>query len=128
MLPMRVRPRWCLLCYHWIVIEVRQYIDRLGRNLFERWLESLDGSTRAESRSHWNGLKPGIFRRQKASAESLNSGSILVPGIEFTLAKMERRLSFCLLVVRSIDNRTVLSGRKLFGGNISNASGRVRCL
>jgi putative addiction module killer protein len=29
------------------VIEVRQYIDRLGRNPFERWLESLDGSTKA---------------------------------------------------------------------------------
>jgi putative addiction module killer protein len=29
------------------VIEVRQYIDRLGRNPFERWLERLDDSTQA---------------------------------------------------------------------------------
>lgn len=29
------------------MIEVRQYIDRLGRNPFERWLERLDDSTQA---------------------------------------------------------------------------------
>ena len=28
------------------MIEVRQYIDRLGRNPFERWLEKLDGRTK----------------------------------------------------------------------------------
>ena len=29
------------------MIEVRQYIDRLGRSPFERWLERLDDSTQA---------------------------------------------------------------------------------
>ena len=29
------------------MIEVRQYVDALGRNHFERWFERLDGVTRA---------------------------------------------------------------------------------
>jgi putative addiction module killer protein len=29
------------------MIEIRQYIDRLGRNPFERWVRALDGVTRA---------------------------------------------------------------------------------
>jgi putative addiction module killer protein len=29
------------------VIEVRQYVDRSGRNPFQQWFEELDGSTRA---------------------------------------------------------------------------------
>jgi len=29
------------------VIEIRQYVDRLGRNPFERWFEKLDDTTQA---------------------------------------------------------------------------------
>jgi putative addiction module killer protein len=35
------------LCYHIFVIEIRQYVDRLGRNPFERWFEKLDDTTQA---------------------------------------------------------------------------------
>jgi hypothetical protein len=28
-------------------VEIRQYVDRLGRNRFERWFLSLDGVVRA---------------------------------------------------------------------------------
>jgi putative addiction module killer protein len=35
------------LCYHPLVIELQAYVDRVGRNPFERWFESLEPSTRA---------------------------------------------------------------------------------
>jgi putative addiction module killer protein len=35
------------LCYHEEVIEIRQYIDRSGRNPFDRWFQSLDDDTQA---------------------------------------------------------------------------------
>ncbi len=35
------------MCYHVYVIEIRQYVDRLGRNPFERWFEKLDDTTQA---------------------------------------------------------------------------------
>lgn len=35
------------MCYHSKVIEIRQYIDRLGRNPFNRWFEKLDDGAQA---------------------------------------------------------------------------------
>jgi putative addiction module killer protein len=35
------------LCYHQNVIEIRQYVDLLGRNPFDRWFERLDDDLQA---------------------------------------------------------------------------------
>ncbi len=35
------------MCYYLSVIEIRQYVDRLGRNPFDRWFEKLDDDTQA---------------------------------------------------------------------------------
>jgi putative addiction module killer protein len=49
------------LCYRERVIEVRQYIDRSGRNPFERWFEKLDGTTRARIAIALERLEHGNF-------------------------------------------------------------------
>jgi putative addiction module killer protein len=47
------------------VIEVRQYIDELGRNWFERWLEGLDGAVRARITVYLDRLERGSFSAVK---------------------------------------------------------------
>jgi len=59
------------------VIELEQYIDRSGRNPFERWYESLEPSTRA---------------RVVAALDRLSQGSLAAKGVG--LGVMELRLDF----------------------------------
>lgn len=53
------------MCYHSKVIEIRQYIDRSGRNPFERWFEELDGGTRARISVALDRLEQGNFSAVK---------------------------------------------------------------
>jgi putative addiction module killer protein len=48
------------------VIEVRQYIDRLGRNAFERWFERLDGGARARITVSLERVEAGNFSAAKS--------------------------------------------------------------
>jgi len=52
------------------VIEIRQYIDRLGRNPFERWFENLDETTRARIAIALGRLQNGNF----STAKSVGAG------------------------------------------------------
>jgi putative addiction module killer protein len=47
------------------VIEVRQYIDRLGRNPFERWLDGLDDYTQARITVALDRVESGNFSAAK---------------------------------------------------------------
>ncbi len=47
------------------MIEIRQYVDRLGRNRFERWFENLDGTTRARIAIALERLEEGNFSAAK---------------------------------------------------------------
>jgi putative addiction module killer protein len=51
------------------LIEVRQYIDRLGRNLFERWFDKLDVGAQARIAVALDRLERG-----NASAKSVGAG------------------------------------------------------
>ncbi len=59
------------------MIELEQYIDRKGRNPFERWYELLEASTRA---------------RVAAALDRLSQGSLAAKGVG--LGVMELRLDF----------------------------------
>ncbi|MGB7265136.1 MAG: type II toxin-antitoxin system RelE/ParE family toxin [Terracidiphilus sp.] len=50
-----------------LVIEIRQYVDRQGRNPFQRWFENLDGSTRARIAVSLDRLQRGNFSGVKGS-------------------------------------------------------------
>lgn len=47
------------------MIDVRQYIDRLGRNPFERWFEKLDNDTQARVVVSLDRLEQGSFSAAK---------------------------------------------------------------
>jgi putative component of toxin-antitoxin plasmid stabilization module len=47
------------------VIEIWQYVDRLGRNRLERWFENLDGTTRARIAIALERLQEGNFSAVK---------------------------------------------------------------
>jgi putative addiction module killer protein len=51
-------------------VEVRQYIDRLGRNLFERWFDRLDDSTQARVTVALDRLERG----NSSAAKSVGAG------------------------------------------------------
>ncbi len=59
------------------MIDLKQYIDRKGRNPFERWYESLEPTTRA---------------RVVAALDRLSQGSLAAKGVG--LGVMELRLDF----------------------------------
>ena len=48
------------------MIEIRQYIDRLGRNPFERWFLSLDGTARGRIATALERLSKGNFSAAKS--------------------------------------------------------------
>jgi len=48
------------------VIEVRQYIDRLGRNPFERWFDGLDDDTQARVVVSLDRLERATIQRRRA--------------------------------------------------------------
>ena len=47
------------------MIEIRQYIDRSGRNRFEQWFENLEGTTRARIAIALERLREGNFSAVK---------------------------------------------------------------
>ena len=47
------------------MIELRQYVDRQGRNPFQQWFEALDGSTRARVSVALDRLERGNFSAVK---------------------------------------------------------------
>ena len=48
------------------MIELRQYVDRLGRNPFDRWLDALEESTQARVVVALDRLERGNFGAAKA--------------------------------------------------------------
>lgn len=52
------------------MFELRQYIDRLGRNAFERWFESLSDATQARITTFLDRLERGNL----SAAKSVGSG------------------------------------------------------
>jgi putative addiction module killer protein len=59
------------------VIEVRQYIDELGRNWFERWFERLDAGVQARVTAYLDRLERGNTSAAKGV------GSILELRLDF---------------------------------------------
>ncbi|MDR3772308.1 MAG: type II toxin-antitoxin system RelE/ParE family toxin [Terracidiphilus sp.] len=47
------------------MIEIRHYIDRMGRNPFQKWFEELDGGTRARIAVALDRLERGNFSAVK---------------------------------------------------------------
>lgn len=79
------------------MIEVRQYVDRQGRNRFERWFENLDGTTRARIAVALGRLEEGHFSAVKGigagvSELRLNFG----PGYRIYFGKDGERLVILL--------------------------------
>jgi putative component of toxin-antitoxin plasmid stabilization module len=55
------------------VIEVRQYIDRLGRNPFERWFEGLDDYAQARITVALDRVERGNFSAAKGVGAGVSS-------------------------------------------------------
>lgn len=53
------------------MFEVRQYVDRLGRNPFERWFDKLDNDTRARIVSSIDRLERGNFSTAKSTGKGV---------------------------------------------------------
>ena len=53
------------------MIEIRQYVDRLGRNPFERWLDSIDGGTQARVAVSLARLEHGNFSAARGEGEGV---------------------------------------------------------
>jgi putative addiction module killer protein len=53
------------------MIDIRQYVDRLGRNPFERWFESLDHGTQARVVAFLDRLERGNFSAAKSEGEGV---------------------------------------------------------
>ena len=53
------------------MIVIRQYIDGLGRNLFERWFDSLDPGTQARVVVFLDRLEHGNFSAAKSGGEGV---------------------------------------------------------
>jgi putative addiction module killer protein len=53
------------------VIEIRHYVDRLGRNSFERWFESLDHGTQARVVAFLDRLEHGNFSAAKGEGKGV---------------------------------------------------------
>ena len=47
------------------MIEIRSYIDRLGKNPFEQWFGKLDGSTQARVTASLDRIEQGNFSAAK---------------------------------------------------------------
>lgn len=59
------------MCYHSNVVEIRQYVDRLGRNPFERWFDKLDNDTQARIVSSIDRLERGNFSAAKSAGKGV---------------------------------------------------------
>jgi putative addiction module killer protein len=53
------------------VIEVRQYVDRRGRNPFQHWFVELDGTTRARIATALDKLQRGNFSGVKGAGAGI---------------------------------------------------------
>ncbi len=59
------------MCYHTNVIEIRQYIDRRGRNPFQHWFVELDGTARARIVTALDKLQRGNFSGVKGAGAGI---------------------------------------------------------
>ena len=85
------------MCYHSKVIEIRQYIDRLGLNPFERWFEKLDDDTQARIAVFLDRLERGNF----SAAKGVGAGVLELrldfgPGFRIYFGKDGERLVILL--------------------------------
>jgi putative addiction module killer protein len=79
------------------VIEIRQYVDRLGRNPFELWFDSLDGSTQARIAVYLDRLERGNFSATKGEGEGLFELRLdFGPGYRVYFGKDDERLVILL--------------------------------
>lgn len=60
------------MCYHRNVIEIRQYVDRLGRSPYDRWFENLDGTVRARIAIALIRLEGGNFSSVKGVGKGVS--------------------------------------------------------
>jgi putative addiction module killer protein len=79
------------------VIEIRQYVDRLGRNPFERWFEKLDDDTQARITVSLDRLERGNL----SAAKSVGAGVLELrmdfgPGYRVYFGKDGERLVILL--------------------------------
>jgi len=79
------------------VIEIRQYVDRLGRNRFQQWFDGLDGSTRARVSVALDRLERGNFSAVKgAGAGVFELRMDFGPGYRVYLGKDSDRIVILL--------------------------------
>lgn len=62
------------------MIEIRQYVDRLGRNPFERWFEKLNDTAQAKITVFLDRLERGNVSAIKVSAKGFRSCAS-IPGL-----------------------------------------------
>lgn len=79
------------------MIEIRQYVDRKGRNPFERWFGTLDGATRARITVSLDRLERGNI----SAAKSVGAGVLELrmdfgPGYRIYFGKDGERLVILL--------------------------------
>ncbi len=53
------------------MIEIRQYVDRFGRNQFEKWFDNLDHNTQARVVVSLDRLERGNFSAAKGEGEGI---------------------------------------------------------
>lgn len=93
----RLSAEWYLLCYHSEVIEIRQYVDREGRNRFERWFDNLEGTPRARIAIALERLQEGNFSAVKGIGAGMSELRLdFGPGYRIYLGKDGERLVILL--------------------------------
>jgi putative addiction module killer protein len=79
------------------VTEIRQYIDRLGRNPFEQWYEKLDDFTQARIAVFLDRLERGNFTAAKSVGEGVQELCLdFGPGYRIYFGKDGERLVILL--------------------------------
>lgn len=58
------------MCYHNLVIEIREYVDLQGRSPFDRWFQKIDYATQARIAVSLDRLERGNF----SAAKSVRAG------------------------------------------------------
>lgn len=79
------------------MIQIRQYVDRLGRNRFERWFENLDGTARARIAISLERLQRGNFSAVKGIGAGVSELRLdFGPGYRIYLVRDGERLVILL--------------------------------
>jgi len=90
------------------MIEIREYLEQGGRNLFGDWFDRLNSEAARRVTTALYRLGLGNFSNVKAlAAESLSAASTLVRDTGFTSAKTEKRSSSCSRAARNSVSRTI---------------------